>query len=186
MNIQHLTRKDFSVGTWSGGSTTQLYLYPENGSYAARDFTLRISSAVVHVAESDFTPLEGVTRFITPLTGGFTLTHPGMEPVNMKPLDPPYQFSGDVPTHCVGTATDFNLMLKGVAGDMEICRELAVILPGFNSYYPLESATLTIGGKRLAMETGDLLVVFAREQATLEISAGAVIRCFAAIEVQAQ
>ena len=89
MIIRHLTAGDFRTSTWSGGTTTELYLYPENGSYAARDFLFRISSATVDLPESDFTALPGVERYITPLAGSFTLTHPVASPVewNSTPLN---------------------------------------------------------------------------------------------------
>lgn len=182
MKILHLTHADFRCGTWSGGSTTQLYIYPPLGDYATRQFILRVSSATVHVPESDFTPLDGVTRYITPLTGGFTLTHPGKAPVVMKPLDKPYRFSGDWDTHCVGVATDLNLMLKGIAGEMEVCWDRASVLPGFNCYYPVEDTDFTVAGERYPMKAGELLVVFADEADELVISEGAVVRCFAATE----
>lgn len=181
MKKLHLTHKDFSQGNWSGGSTTQLYIYPGDGDYAARRFAIRISSATVRIPESDFTPLEGVERWITPLSGGFTLTHPGKNPVLLEPLDAPYRFSGGIATHCVGTATDFNLMLKGVEGEMEVCRGRARVRPGFNGYYPVEDMTLTFLGEKTAMKAGELLVIFTEEAGELELSAGAAIRCFAAI-----
>ena len=43
MKIRHLTAGDFRTSTWSGGTTTELFLYPENGSYAQREFLFRIS-----------------------------------------------------------------------------------------------------------------------------------------------
>ena len=54
MIIRHLTAADFRTSAWSGGTTTELFLYPEGGSYAARDFLFRISSATVDLEESDF------------------------------------------------------------------------------------------------------------------------------------
>ena len=132
MRILHLTEKDYKVGLWSGGSTTELFIWPEGADYGKREFTLRVSSARVDLEESDFTPLLGVTRYITPLSGGFTLTHPGVSPVVTGPLAQPYRFSGEIPTHCVGKATDFNLMLKGCEGVMELHHHSAPIRPGFN------------------------------------------------------
>ncbi|MBE6944771.1 MAG: HutD family protein [Ruminococcaceae bacterium] len=178
MKILHLTQKDFSLGNWSGGSTAQLYIYPENGDYATRQFALRISSATVRIPESDFTPLTGVERWITPLTGGFTLTHPGAHPVVMRPMDAPYRFSGGIPTHCVGEATDFNLMLKGITGEMAICRETAPVLPGLNAYYPVEEMTLAMDGQIWPMNAGELLVIFAEEENRLNLTEGALIRCY--------
>ena len=30
--------EEFSTSNWSGGTTTQLYIYPEDGNYAERNF----------------------------------------------------------------------------------------------------------------------------------------------------
>ena len=179
MRILHLTQKDYKTSRWSGGTTTELFIWPVGADYASREFSFRISSAVVELDESDFTPLQGVERYITPLTGGFTLTHPGKDPVVMAPMDKPYRFSGEEPTHCVGRATDFNLMLKGVPGQMEICSGKAQIRPGFNSFYALENADFALDGVH-AMQAGETLVVFTEEDATITLG-GKAIACWAAI-----
>ncbi len=180
MKILHLTQDSYSVGQWSGGATTELFIWPEGADYGSRRFALRVSSARVELAESDFTPLPGVTRWITPLTGGFTLTHPGQEPVVMAPLAPPYRFSGEIPTHCVGRATDFNLMLKGIDGEMAVRRGTACVWPGFNCYYAVEGGVFTLG-QAYAMAPGDLLVVFSREAGSIHIGQTPVICCYADI-----
>ncbi len=158
MEIKILTQKDFSVGRWSGGSTTQLYIYPENGDYGRRDFKVRISSAAVELEESDFTPLPGVTRYITPVTGGFTLTHPGKPPVVMAPYDAPYRFDGGAATHCDGRATDFNLMLKGVCGSMEI-GEGEVALAPLVCIYPIGGGEVKVDDKLYKLENNSLIVL---------------------------
>lgn len=164
MNIIHLHRSDFKTAAWSGGTTTELFLYPEGGSYARRDFLFRISSATVELAESDFTPLPGVERYITPLGGRFTLTHPGVPPLTLTPGSVPYRFSGEIPTHCVGQATDFNLMLKGCTGRMALCRDSAPIHPGFTAFFAKAPTVFTLDGRRFALEQGELLAVFSRRQ----------------------
>lgn len=178
MIIRHLTAADFRTSTWSGGTTTELYLYPENGSYAARDFLFRISSATVDLEESDFTALPGVERYITPLSGSFTLTHPGASPVELPPLAAPYRFPGDIATHCVGKATDFNLMLKGCQGVMELHRCSAPIRPGFNGFYAAEDAVFSVEQQRFEMKQGDLLTVFSEETAVLELGDAATLTCW--------
>ena len=177
MKLQHLTAKDFRTSTWSGGTTTELYLYPENGSYGARDFLFRISSATVDLDESDFTPLQGVERYITPLTGSFVLTHPQQPPVVLEPLSAPYRFSGGIPTHCVGRATDFNLMLKGCEGCMQLQHDAAPITPGFQAFYPLTDTVFTLGTQQLEMKKGDLLTVFSDEAATLSLGDAPTLVC---------
>ena len=179
MKTLHLTGKDYKVGLWSGGSTTELFIWPEGADYAKREFTIRVSSAWVDLEESDFTPLMGVTRYITPLSGGFTLTHPGCEPVVMGPLAEPYQFSGEITTHCVGKATDFNLMLKGARGEMTLCEETWHLRPGFNCLYAVADTTVALANG-YTLKAGELLVVFAEEESTAAISAKA-ITCFAEV-----
>ena len=179
MRILHLTKKDYKVGQWSGGSTTELFIWPEGADYAKREFSVRVSSARVDLAESDFTPLTGVTRYITPLSGGFTLTHPGSVPVVMTPLDAPYRFSGETPTHCVGTATDFNLMLKGIEGSMILCHNHWEIRPGFNCLYTVAETAVQLEESYI-LHPGDLLVVFAEKSCSAAITASA-IACHAAI-----
>ncbi len=179
MRIFHLTEKDYKVGLWSGGSTTELFIWPEGADYARREFTLRVSSARVDLDESDFTPLMGVTRYITPLSGGFTLTHPDCAPVVMGPMTEPYRFSGEILTHCVGKATDFNLMLKGVNGKMALCQEVWHLRPGFNCLYAVADTAVALANG-YTLKAGELLVVFAEEPCAAQISAKA-ITCFAEV-----
>lgn len=176
MEILHLSQQDYTVGQWSGGTTTELFIWPKGADYASRQFALRVSSARVDLEESDFTALPGVTRWITPLEGGFTLTHPGEAPVAMAPLAEPYRFSGEIATHCVGKATDFNLMLKGIDGQMRVCRGAAPVEPGFNCYYAVQAGVFTLE-RDYAMAPGDLLVVFARETGSVELGQGTAICC---------
>ncbi len=179
MKILHLTENDYKTSTWSGGTTTELFIWPVGADYGKREFSFRVSSAVVELAESDFTPLVGVRRYITPLTGGFTLTHPSKAPVVMAPLDPPYRFSGEEATHCVGQATDFNLMLKGAEGEMTICAGQAPIRPGFNGFYALEDAIFAIDGRH-SVAAGEMLVIFAEEAASIDLGGKAIV-CWAEI-----
>lgn len=180
MKIRHLTVKDYKVSQWSGGTTTEVFIWPEGASYATREFSVRISSATVDLEESDFTPLPGVERYIVPLQGGFTLTHPGKSPVVMAPLDAPYGFSGGIDTHCVGKATDFNLMLKGVDGVMEICRDSIALQPGLSCLYAPEDSQIRVAGNTYSLAAGESLVIFSRETAAAQTD-GPIICCHAKV-----
>ena len=109
--MKHLTKADYSVSTWSGGTTTQLAIAPEGAVYADRDFLWRISSATVDLDSSEFTLLPDYDRLITPLKGEMVLTHNGGSPVSLRPLQV-HAFSGADSTHSEGRCTDFNLMLR--------------------------------------------------------------------------
>ncbi len=181
MKILHLKPEDFATSQWSGGTTTQLFIWPEGASYASREFQVRISSAVVELPESDFTPLMGVTRYITPLSGGFTLTHPGKTPIVMAPLGEPYRFSGEESTHCVGKATDFNLMLKGVEGEMLRCSGECSVRPGLNGFFATEDCRFSLPSHSGQLRAGELLVVFAEAPERLRLDGGVVLACYAAV-----
>lgn len=159
MQLKICSRNDRSASTWAGGATTQLWIWPQDGDYASRNFSARISSATVNLPESDFTALPGVVRYITPLDGNFTLSHPDGRAIAMRPLDPPYRFDGGVPTHCSGTATDFNLMLKDVDGSMSVLRGDLTVDGGFCCLYPVDGAGVEVNGKALDLSLGDLVVI---------------------------
>ncbi len=181
MKITHLKKEDYKTSAWSGGTTTQLYIYPQDGDYAARRFQVRISSAAVDLEESDFTALPGVDRWITPLMGGFTLTHPGCAPVVMGPMSQPYHFSGGIETHCVGKALDFNLMLKDAEGRMEIVDGVARIEPGLNAFYPIAETHIMVDGESFMLEGGELLVVESDREDNALLGEGAVLCCYARV-----
>lgn len=167
MKTTHLTPNDYKTTAWSGGSTTELYLAPENGSYADRHFLIRISSATVEESPSEFTALPGITRMLVPLTNTLTLTHEDAPPVTLKPGEP-HIFSGAVKTISEGTGTDFNIMTTGSLAPHAAWHnlkesELYSVLPEYNSYtfFFIVSGDIKIKAAGNAPETyhpGDLMV----------------------------
>lgn len=118
MKITVKTERDYHTLAWSGGTTTELYLYPEDGSYAKRQFQVRISSATVDLEESTFTSLPGTTRYLAAVTGELYLCHKGRYERRMQPYEIE-KFQGDWETTSRGRVRDFNLMLKdGADGEM--------------------------------------------------------------------
>ncbi len=132
MKISILKPQHFQTSQWPGGSSTQLYIFPENASYAERNFQLRISTAKVEVAESTFTPLPGIDRKLMILEGEITITHEGKYSKNLKPFEVD-TFSGDWKTTAKGTCTDFNVMTTGQQQS-----ELYYIAMEANSNYTLK------------------------------------------------
>lgn len=119
------TEKDYKVSKWSGGDTTELYLYPEDGDYKSGNFQLRISSATVEADRSEFTSLPGVDRYLMIFQGHLDMIHGEKEKVSLEPYEVDH-FDGGVPTVSYGKVVDFNLMLKnGARGRMEaLCLEI--------------------------------------------------------------
>ena len=102
---------DHKTTEWSGGKTSEIFIWPKDGSYSTREFDWRLSSATVEVPESDFTSLEGFDRYITVLEGELNLSHEdGVDHlINGNKV---YGFNGGAKTHSFGKAIDFNLIYK--------------------------------------------------------------------------
>lgn len=117
--IKVITKEQQKTSTWSGGTTTQLAIYPEDADYGKRNFTWRLSSATVEAEESVFTSLPGIERIIMILQGEVVLEHEG----RYKKVLGKFQqdtFSGGWTTRSIGQATDFNLMMReGCQGQLE-------------------------------------------------------------------
>ena len=99
------------VSRWSGGTTTQLAICPAEAVYADHDFLWRISSAVVELPESDFTPLPDYDRILLILEGELSLSHDGGEEYTLRALEQT-SFDGASQTFSRGQVTDFNLMMR--------------------------------------------------------------------------
>lgn len=110
-----LQSEDFKTNNWSGGTTTQLYIYPLDADYSQRDFVFRLSTASVNVEKSDFTSLPGVSRQLMVLEGETILIHENHHRKKLGKFDID-QFEGDWKTSSIGKCSDFNLMTKGKTG----------------------------------------------------------------------
>ena len=97
---------------WASGTSTEIFIYPSDGSFAERNFRFRISTATVEAEESNFTFFEGITRHLMILKGELELIHEGRYSKHLKPFEQD-TFSGEWNTRSKGKVTDFNLMLKG-------------------------------------------------------------------------
>jgi environmental stress-induced protein Ves len=176
-------RDSLRVSAWSGGSTTELFIYPGDAVLAKRNFELRVSSATVEAEESIFSSFAGYVRHITPLTGEMRLVHEGHREVLLTPLQVD-TFEGDWTTRSYGRCTDFNLIHKP-AWKGEIYSISSLLLPfscaagGFTCIYAQSDATkIEATGEtesfKAKLDCGDLLVV---ETGPRELSRFRVLEC---------
>ncbi len=114
-------QSDYLINEWTGGITRQLYIHPEEASLSARNFTLRISSAVIDLTESDFSDFTGFTRYIMPLEGDIQLMRNGERIVLEK--DRLFRFDGSEKISSINSkgATDFNIIHRK---DIEISTKI--------------------------------------------------------------
>lgn len=172
MEFKVLNKLNYKTTNWSGGDTTELYIYPEDSSYQKRDFLFRLSSATVNLEKSAFTKLDGVSRKLMLLSGKMELVHKDKYNKKLTPFEQD-SFMGDWETESYGKARDFNLMTRfNCTGELEHIK----ILP--NSDFLLElKATETktiievlynfdsdikifIEGQDLLLEKEQLLIVY--------------------------
>ena len=107
-----LQKSDFKLNHWSGGTTTELYIYPEHSDFKKGDFDFRLSIATVETAKATFTKLPGIKRKLLLLEGELILKHAGHHQIKLTPFERDV-FSGDWETKSEGKVKDFNLMLTG-------------------------------------------------------------------------
>lgn len=174
MPIEIIKNRDLKTSEWSGGTTTELYIFPENGNYAERNFTFRVSSATVDVEESCFTSLVGIKRLIMPLDGVLELKHKNHHSCVLKKNDIDV-FLGDWETSSKGKVTDFNLMLNG---------DLPASMMGINLYPKLSlkfdhefktsivylykgKGVFTHSGCKMIISTGDVAIINHTDEETI-------------------
>lgn len=130
MKIEHFTHNQYKQSTWSGGKTTELFLFPPEGDYQKRTFDYRISSATIEQQYSEFTLLPGYHRLLMPLEGSVILTH-GEKTIRLDTYEVG-EFDGALPTTSEGKCIDFNLIYKkSMQGEMKLVQ-------AHNSLYSIE------------------------------------------------
>lgn len=119
MNYQLYREEDFNTSEWSGGTTKELAIFPENAAYSSRDFIWRLSSAVVEHDESDFTRLPDYDRVLMVLEGDVVLAYRGERVARLQQLEQD-RFDGGFLTKSYGRIRGYNLMVrKGCQGFLD-------------------------------------------------------------------
>ncbi|MBS9767956.1 MAG: HutD family protein [Flavobacteriaceae bacterium] len=180
MNIKAYKTEDYKIGKWSGGTTRELYIYPQNSDYKALNFDVRISSAKVETPSSTFTPLPQVHRQLMILDGSIALTHENRETKELNPFDVA-TFEGDWVTTSEGICTDFNVMTRGnlqsslwakrLNKDEKEQIELTEKGKMFFIYLFNGEIAITIQNKEYQLNRNELLVIEASNFAKLSIQA---------------
>lgn len=116
--IELVRQQEQTTSNWSGGTTTQIAIYPKDAIYSERNFLWRLSTARVEAEESVFTSLPGIWRLIMVLEGTMKLEHAGHHTAKLTAFEQD-SFSGDWTTTSFGKVRDFNLMLApGCVGEL--------------------------------------------------------------------
>lgn len=179
-NYKVIKKKDLSISNWSGGTTTQLAIYPENQLYSDRNFIWRLSSATVDQDESNFTVLPQYNRILMILEGKLELNHNNKEIINLNSFDQ-NEFDGGNNTVAKGKVVDFNLMMRkgqstGNVKYFEVLENDTMLTNEINGFYKHDNYTLVFynykGSSNInivddvveSLDEGDVLLVTFKEQ----------------------
>lgn len=109
MNI--IRKEAQHTSQWSGGTTTELFIFPPESKYSERNFQFRISTATVETETSTFTALPDYKRILMILKGELEITHAGLYSKKLMPFEQEL-FDGSWQTSAKGMVTDFNIMFR--------------------------------------------------------------------------
>lgn len=181
--IKIIREDKLSTSEWSGGTTTQLYIYPENEIYENRNFKFRISSAKVELEESIFTKLPNIKRKIMVLEGKLKLVHENHHSVNLENFDQD-TFYGDWNTKSYGKVRDFNLMLNentdGIIEYINLENEKTINYNYDNNcekenltevfYCVKGKINISINDKSEQLETGDVAIIKNNDRLNIKLN----------------
>jgi environmental stress-induced protein Ves len=127
-NFSIQSSDEYKTINWSGGTSTEVYIYPPTADFSTRDFGFRLSIATVVIDESTFTSLKDIHRILILLEGTFTLSHKHHHSKTLQPFEQD-QFEGDWETHCKGKGKDFNLLFKSpYKGSVEVVADETIFV----------------------------------------------------------
>lgn len=109
--ITLITANKIKTTTWSGGLTSELFIFPTTASYKELNFDFRLSTATIEVDSSSFTKLPGIKRTLMVLDGTLELHHKDQHSTILNEFEKD-QFMGDWETISYGQVVDFNLMVN--------------------------------------------------------------------------
>jgi environmental stress-induced protein Ves len=169
MQVKIIRKTEQKTSQWSGGTTTQLAIFPETATYDQRNFLFRISTAKVLTEESEFTSLPGFSRSIMILEGNLTLNHEGHYSKVLQKFCAD-SFYGGWKTTSSGKVTDFNLMTNSLASGtllgktlqpQQTCTEIDCKNSDFVGIYLLcGTAEIECNSKKYIVGENDFLMVF--------------------------
>lgn len=99
------------VFKWQGGSTRQLFVYPEGKTIIEEDCDFEITSSTMDFTHTEYNIFKGCDRLLMIIDGETTLYHDEGKSIKLKKYET-YNFSGETKTYSQGTGTDYEIICK--------------------------------------------------------------------------
>lgn len=175
MDYKIIAKKHLKTTNWQGGTTTELYIFPENANFQERSFDFRISTAKIHVKESEFTCLPNFNRELMVLDGSIEINHENHYSKKLNKYDTD-SFKGNWKTSAKGTCIDFNLMsndnYKGEIETLSLALKQKTVLNNLTNFLILYvfKGEISVINKNttVLLEKGDVFIL--KEKVNIEIS----------------
>lgn len=173
MNFKVLLKEDLTTTKWQGGTTTQLYIYPEDSSYLERNFQFRISTAEVLTEKSEFTSLPNYNRELMILNGSIEIIHENEYSKKLQKFDID-SFKGSWKTNSIGICTDFNIMTtSSYFGKVEaITSNSSFQIKNTSAFLILYlykgSATIKNSNKQIELNQGTVFILFDKQNIDID------------------
>jgi environmental stress-induced protein Ves len=109
MKLYRITPNEQVTTQWSGGSSTQLAIFPFESDFKERTFLFRISTATTETETSTFTSFRGYKRILMVIEGQLNIHHTGQYSKQLGPFETD-RFEGSWETKAEGKVRDFNVI----------------------------------------------------------------------------
>lgn len=179
MTIRLIKNSKHKTTSWSGGITTELYIFPEGLDYSERSFDFRISTATVELEQTVFSKFDGYTRKLMVLNGTLVLDHDKQHVSRLRKFDLD-TFEGSWYTTSIGICEDLNVMTRPSyssellgkqikAGDVF---DLPLTLPWkWFFVYCLEGSINIVANQNIQLSKGDFLIIEDLQPKNLKVEA---------------
>jgi uncharacterized protein len=179
MSFKIITSENFRTTNWSGGTTTELFIFPPKADFQQRNFDFRLSTAIVNIEKTNFTTLPEISRKLMVLDGEIILKHENHHVKQLHKFDTD-QFEGDWKTSCEGICNDFNLMTRGntsgelsaltIGGKKTVDYVIEDKVDQFFIYVYKGSVDVNLNNEYLTLYQGDLLEISVLTSSILQLN----------------
>lgn len=171
------------VFEWQGGSTIQLFAYPDGKTITEECCDFEITSSTMDFPDTEYNIFTDCDRLLMIIDGETTLSHHDGKSVNLKKYQH-YRFSGEMKTYSHGMGTDYEIIYKkGNWGEVKAYDEIDIsnlkILEKDEAYDLVHGGfycqglgcTIVLEKDKIELENGDFLWIIADENVLLEVKA---------------
>lgn len=159
MKIIIISKETIKPTVWDGGETFEYFIYPENSSYANRDFLYRISAATIDKIPSEFTKFDNYQRFLVMLSNTLFINKNGNK--ESYSVNDVFKFESNNQITSYTKGKDFNLMIRNDVkkADVFLANDTVELSESVVFLFAKTTTILTINKTEFFLQPYDLLFI---------------------------